>query len=198
MRRAHVAVQAERGIEGVAPQQPPGDAELQRHHDRSGRAAARCAHPGPRCLTPGGRQAQAQHQYGSERHLQCKRTQLQQHHDLRARDRGVEPAKCSEEQRKGQCDRKCGQVPAHLHRHLWGGVRQTEKGLREQQHRAAQAGDQQCEPHRLVQLRAGFDALARAEQLAGNRSDGEHRAHQGDEYRHVDRTTDGQGGQVER
>jgi hypothetical protein len=67
---------------------------------------------------------------------------------------------------------------------------------------AAQQRQPEREPHRLVQLRARVLVAFGAEELADDRTDGEHHAHQADEHRDVRRGPDGErreiGGRVAR
>ena len=134
----------------------------------------------------------AEHEQRRQRHLQRQRAELQRHDDLRPRHRGVEAAEGGEQQRRRQRHGQRREVATHLHRHLGLRAREVEEGLREQQQQAAGHRQGERQPHRLVQLCAAGLEVLRAVELAGDRADRQHDAHQPDEHRDVGRAADGQ------
>jgi hypothetical protein len=184
------APQLEGRVEGVAAQHAPGDQRLRPHHQRGGQRTAH--HPQRRQAQPG----QAVDQQRRQRHLQQQAADLQRHHRLGPRHRVVEAAVGREQQRRRQRQRQHAQVVAHAGFVLGRHAGQGHEGLREQQQGRAQQRQAQRQPHRLVQLLAGVDQLARAEQLPGDGPERDDHAHQPDEDGDVGRAADGQRRQV--
>ena len=182
--------QFEAVVERVAPQHQPSDQGLHPHRDHRRQAAAQHVQR---------RDAQGRHprdQGHRQRDLERQTADLQRHHRLGPRHRDIESPVDREQQRGRQCESQRQQVATHFLRHRRAGLRQGQERCRKRQQRATDQAQCQRQPERLPRLVADLAQPLGAEQLADDRADGEHDAHQADEHRDVAGAADCQRGQV--